>query len=99
MRNMSMKSLCLLVVLAFCAGVASAGCGVKDTHQGTLQSVDADSNTVVLVVDGEEVNLTVTETTEVTDAEGNKAEVASLVGKEVKVVSEHAEIDSIEQLA
>ena len=99
MRAM-MKLLSLLVVFALCAGGAFAGCGHKDTVAGTLKSVDADSNTVVVVgEDGKELKLTLTGETQVTDAEGNDAEVSKLVGKEVKVVSEHAKVDSVEQLA
>ncbi len=97
---MMMKSLSLIVVVALGAGAAAAGCGIKDTHEGTLKSVDPDSNVVVVVgEDGEEVKLTLTTKTQVTDAEGNEAKVSELVGKEVKVVSEHAEVDSIKQIA
>jgi hypothetical protein len=100
MRPMT-KLLCLIVVLAVGAGAAVAGCGHKDTHQGTLKSVDADSNTVVVMVgeEGKEVELTLTAETKVTDAEGNQADASKLVGKQVKVVSEHAKIDSITQVA
>jgi len=99
MKNTLMKAFGLLVVLTLCAGVASAGCGTKETQAGTLKSVDADNGTVVLVVEENEVELTLTVETQVTDAEGNAVEPASLVGKSVKVVSEHAKIDSIEQIA
>ncbi len=99
MRTMT-KLLSLIVVLALTAGAASAGCGVKDTHKGTLKSVDADNNVVVVVdEDGEEVKLTLTTKTQVTDAEGNETEVSKLVGQNVKVVSEHAKIDSITPMA
>ncbi len=94
------KMLSLLVVLVLSVGAASAGCGVKDTVEGTLKSVDAEKNTVVVAgEDGKEVRLTLTAKTEVKDAEGNETEVSKLVGKRVKVVSEHAEIDSIELMA
>jgi len=96
-----MKSLVLIVVLlALGAGAAFAGCGVKDTHEGTLKSADADQQTVVVVgQDGKEVNLTLTAETRVTDAAGKEAQLSDLVGKKVKVVSEHAKIDSIQQTA
>jgi outer membrane lipoprotein-sorting protein len=95
-----MRLLSLFVVLALCAGGAFAGCGHKDTVEGKLKSVDSDSNTVVVVVeDGKELKLTLTGETKVTDAEGNDAEASKLVGKEVKVVSEHAKVDSITQIA
>ena len=85
--RMMMKSLSLIVVFALCAGAVYAGCGVKDTQEGTLKSVDADTNVViVLSEDGEEAKLTLTTNTQVTDAEGNEAEVSELVGKKVKVV-------------
>lgn len=98
--RLAMKSLSLIVVFALGVAAASAGCGIKDTHEGTLKSVDADKKEVVVVgEDGKEVKLKFTTKTEVMDAEGNKAEVSKLVGKEVEVVSEHAEIDSIKQIA
>jgi hypothetical protein len=95
------KTLSLVVVLALAAAPAAAGCGVKDTHEGTLKSVDADSNSVVVEVgqDGKQVKLTLTAKTEVTDSEGNAIEASALVGQKVQVVSEHAKIDSIKQLA
>lgn len=99
MRTM-MKSVSLIVILALSAGAAAAGCGVKDTHEGTLKSVDAESNVVVIVGEGgKEVKLTLTTKTQVTDSEGKDAKVSALVGKQVKVVSEHAQVDSIQQVA
>ena len=92
--------LSVIVVFALCAGAAYAGCGVKDTVEGTLKSVDADKNAIVVAgADGEEVRLTLTENSKVTDAEGKDAKPTDLVGKKVKVVSEHAKVDSVEQLA
>jgi hypothetical protein len=97
----SLKSLiCLVVVLALTAGAAYGACGKKDTVEGTLTSVDAATKTVMVkAADGKEVKLTLTATTEVKDAQGAKVEAAKLVGKSVKVVSEHAKIDSITQAA
>lgn len=100
MKNRMMTLCLLIVVLAIGAGVASAGCGHKDTLEGTLKSIDAENNSVVVVVeDGKEVELTLTAETKVTDAEGNDSEASDLVGKKVKVVSEHAKVDSIELIA
>ena len=99
--RVTMRSLFLIVVLlALGAGAAAAGCGVKDTHEGTLKSADGEKNIVVVVgQDGKEVSLTLTASTQVTDAEGKTAKVSDLVGKTVKVVSEHAKVDSIQQKA
>jgi hypothetical protein len=100
MKNTVRTLLLLSVVLAIGAGVAIAGCGHKDTQEGTLKSVDAEKKAVVLVVeDGKEIELKLTAKSKVMDAEGKKSEASNLVGKKVKVVSEHAEIDSIEQIA
>ena len=99
MKNKLMKSLCLLVVIALGVGMVSAGCGTKATHQGTLSSVGEDGSSIVITVDGKDVTLSLTEATKVMDADGNEIEVGSLVGEKIKVVSEHAQIDSIEQLA
>jgi len=100
----TMKLIALLVVLALSAGGGAvfAGCGHKETVEGTLKSMDADSNKVVVVVggeDGKEVELSLTAETQVKDTEGNDTEVSKLVGKSVKVVSEHAQVDSITQTA
>ena len=98
MRQLT-RALSLIAILALCAGVAVADCGKKDTHEGTLTSVDAESHTVVVTVGEKTVELTMTGNTKVMDAKGNTAEVGKLVGQKVKVVSEHAKIDSIEQLS
>ena len=100
MRMMMKVMLSMIVVFALGAGAAFAGCGVKDTDEGTLKSFDADKNAIVVAgADGEEVRLTLTDNSKVTDAEGNDAKATDLVGKKVKVVSEHAKVDSVEQLA
>lgn len=99
MKTMT-KLLTVFAILALCAGVAAAGCGHKDTTKGTVKAVDTEKNQVVVAgEDGEEVMLTLTEATEVMDADGNVIEVSELVGMEVVVVSEHAKIDSIKQSA
>ena len=75
---------------------------MKDTHEGTLKSFDKEANVIVVVVageDGEEVKIALTTDTEVTDGEGKKAEPSTLVGTKVKVVSEHAKADSVQQVA
>ena len=100
MRKMMQVMLSVIVAFALCAGAASADCGVKDTHEGTLKSVDADKNVIVVAgADGEEVSLTLTADSQVTDAEGNDAKATDLIGKKVKVVSEHAKVDTVQQLA
>jgi hypothetical protein len=100
MRRLSLKWLCLIVVAFLAAGAVSADCGVKDTYQGKLKAVDAEKNQVLIVVkDGKEVELELTDESKVMDAEGNKAMAKKLVGKNVKVISEHGKIDSIEQVA
>jgi hypothetical protein len=92
--------ICLVVVFALTAGAAYGACGKKDTAEGTLTSMDAATKTIVVAgADGKEVKLTLTATTDVKDAKGQKVDVATLVGKQVKVVSEHAKIDSIAQKA
>ena len=89
---------CLFVVLALVAGATYGACGKKDTNEGTLTSTDAATKSVVVKgADGKEVKLTLTPTTAVKDTTGKVVDVASLVGKSVKVVSEHAKIDSITQ--
>lgn len=99
MRMMKVM-LAVIVVCALGAGAAYANCGVKDTHEGTVTSVDAEKNVIVVAgEDGKEVRLTLTAESKVTDAEGNETKAADLVGKKVTVVSEHAKVDSVQQLA
>ncbi len=98
--RVSTKLLTLLVLLALSAGAAVAGCGHKDSVEGTLASVDTEKNVVVVEAeDGKKVELTLTEATKVTDAKGEQAKLADLVGQKVKVVSEHSKIDSIATIA
>lgn len=99
MRN-TLKSLCLTLVVLLAGGAAVADCGIKDTHKGTLKSVDAKANMVVVVdQNGEEIQLELTENSKITDTDGNETTAMKLVGEKVKVISEHAKIDSVEQLA
>jgi hypothetical protein len=93
----SLKSLlCVVVVLALTAGATHAACGKKDTTEGTLTSMDADTKTVkVKAADGKEVKLTLTATTVSKDGSGETVDAKELVGKQVVVVSEHAKVDSI----
>ncbi len=93
--------LALIVVLSLGASGVHAGCGVKETHEGTLKSVDAEKNVIVVAIagkDGKEVSITLTASTKVMDGEGKETKAASLVGKKVKVVSEHSKADSVKQV-
>ena len=102
MRSMTKSVLAILVVAVVAVGAAEAGCGVKDTHEGTLKAYDQETNTILVTVggeDGEEVKIALTKDTTVTDGKGEKAEPAALVGTKVKVVSEHAKADSVQQVA
>ncbi len=102
MIKMTKLTLCMIVVFAVVAGAAYAGCGVKDTHEGTLKSFDEEKNVIVVAVageDGEQVTITLTADTTVKDGEGNDTKPSNLVGTKVKVVSEHAKADSVEQMA
>lgn len=71
-----------------------AGCGKKVTDEGTLKSFDAEKKTVVVEKsDGKSATVTLTPTTAGAD------KVAGLVGKAVKVVSEHGKADSVAEAA
>ena len=84
-----------LVALVLVAGLAIGGCGVKNTNEGNLKSFDSSTKTIVVAGGGADAKLTVTPKTEVKDASGNTAELSSLVGKKVKVISEHKKVDSV----
>ncbi|NRB73998.1 MAG: hypothetical protein HRU46_06540 [Verrucomicrobiales bacterium] len=92
-----MKKLFIAAVAALSMiGIAEAGCGKKQTDAGTLSSYDKDTKTLVVSVDGKDVTLTATKKTEAKDADGKATDLDSLVGKEVKVTSEHKKVDSVE---
>ena len=85
-----MKKLLALLAMATLTLGAQAGCGKKVTDEGTLKSYDAEKKTVVVEkADGKTATVTLTPTTAGAD------KVAALVGKAVKVVSEHGKADSV----
>lgn len=80
----------LIAIVSLTAGSAFAGCGKKVTNEGTLKSFD--SGTKTLTVEGKDGKAaTVTLTPSTTGAD----KIAELVGKSVKVVSEHGKADSV----
>lgn len=84
------KILVLTAIVTLCLGSAYAACGKKVTNEGTLKSFDAATKTLVIEAkDGVAATITLTPTTAGADA------VAALVGKSVKVVSEHGKADSV----
>ncbi len=78
------------------SGNAEAGCGKKQTDAGTLSSFDNDTKTLVVEVDGKDVTLTATWKTEAQETGGKATNFCPLVGKKVKVASEHKKVDSVE---
>ncbi len=86
--------LSILAVVALGAGSIFAGCGKKVETTGTLKSFDKDTKTLVIEADGKESKIALTPKTEV--KKGKKStDIAKLVGKKVKVVSEHKKADSV----
>ncbi len=84
------KFLTLIALVGFATGSAYAGCGKKVTNEGTLKSYDEATKTVVVEgKDGKAATITLTPSTTGADT------AASLVGKSVKVVSEHGKADSV----
>lgn len=85
-----MKKLLTLLAMASLSLSAQAACGKKVTDEGTLKSYNAEKKEVVVTkADGKEATITLTPKTEGAD------KVASLVGKSVKVISEHGKADSV----
>ena len=85
-----MKKLLTLLAMASLAVGAQAACGKKVTDEGTLKSFNAEKKEVVVTkADGKEATITLTPATVGAD------KVAALVGKAVKVVSEHGKADSV----
>jgi hypothetical protein len=85
-----MKKLLGLLAMVALTFSAQAACGKKVTDEGTLKSYDAEKKTVVIEKAGGKTS-TVTLTPTTTGAD----KVADLVGKSVKVVSEHGKADSV----
>lgn len=84
------KFLVLTAIVTLSLGSAFAACGKKVTNEGTLKSFDDKTKTLVVESkDGKAATITLTPTTTGADA------VAALVGKSVKVVSEHGKADSV----
>ena len=85
-----MKKLLTVLAMAALAVGAQAACGKKVTDEGTLKSYNAEKKEVVVTkADGKTATVTLTPTTAGAD------KVADLVGKAVKVISEHGKADSI----
>lgn len=83
------KALTTLALVSMALGSAYAGCGKVVTNEGKLKSFDAATKSVVVEEKGKEVKLTLTPSAKGAD------ETEKLVGKKVKVDSEHGKITSI----
>jgi hypothetical protein len=88
--NIMKKVLSILAITTLALGSAYAGCGKVVTNEGKLKEFDAATKTVVVEgTDGKTAKLTLTPSSKGAE----KAD--KLVGKDVKVDSEHGKITSI----
>lgn len=84
------KFLAILTALCLMVGASYAGCGKKVTNTGNLKSFDPEKKQIVVVgADGKKATLTIKKDTKGAD------KLKSLVGKKVKVISEHKKVDSV----
>lgn len=84
------KLLAILTLVAFSAGSTFAACGKKVTDEGTLKSYNADKKEITVESkDGKTSTLVMTPDSKVS------GKIEDLIGKSVKVVSEHKKIDSV----
>ncbi len=84
------KAFTLLAISAMALGSAYAGCGKVVTNEGTLKSFDAATKKIVVEDKaGKAATLTLTPSSK------GAEEAEKLVGKAVKVDSEHGKITSI----
>jgi hypothetical protein len=84
------KLLAIITIVAVSAGSSFAACGKKVTDEGKLTSFNAEKKELTITTaDGKTVTRMLTPST----TGGDKA--ADLVGKAVKVVSEHNKADSV----
>jgi|GEM_PF-674297 len=89
-QNTMKKAASILAIISLGLGSAFAGCGKVVTNEGKLKSFDAATKAVVVEgKDGKEAKLTLTPS-----AKGAE-DAEKLVGKNVKVDSEHGKITSI----
>jgi hypothetical protein len=89
-QNMK-KLLAILTLVAFSAGSTFANCGKKVTDEGTLKSYNADKKEITVETkDGKTVARVMTPDTKVA------GKIEDLIGKAVKVVSEHNKLDSVQ---
>ncbi len=93
------KILASIAALSIALTGAYAGCGKKVDNVGTLKSYDATAKEMIVEAKGKETKITVTPDTESKDKDGNEISIDDLVGKEVKVVSEHSKADSVTEKA
>jgi len=90
------KVLTLAVALMITLSAVYAGCGKKVNNTGKLKSFKAESKQIIVVEGGKNIKLKLTPGTKFFASEGGKeVKAADLVGKSVKVVSEHKKVDSI----
>ena len=83
--------LILTLAVAISAATATANCGKKVTDEGNLKAFDAEKKLLTVEkADGKMATLTLTPTSKGAET------TATLVGKKVKVTSEHGKIDSVE---
>ncbi len=84
------KLLAILTIVAVSAGSSFAACGKKVTDEGKLTSFNAEKKELTITTaDGKTVTRVLTPSTTGAD------KAADLVGKSVKVVSEHNKADSV----
>lgn len=90
------KLLTLSIAAMLTLSAAYAGCGKKVNNTGKLKSFKAEAKQIIVVENGKNIKLKVTPGTKYFASEGGKEVKADdLVGKNVKVVSEHKKVDSI----
>ena len=84
------KLLTILTLVALSAGTTFANCGKKVTDEGKLKSFNADKKEITIeIAEGKTVARVMTPDTKVT------GKIEDLIGKSVKVVSEHNKLDSV----
>ena len=82
--------LTIIAIASLSLGSAVAGCGKTVTNEGTLKSFDPATKTLTVEgKDGKAASITLTPATSGAD------KAATLVGKSVKIVSEHGKATSV----
>tara|TARA_R110002096_G_scaffold256201_2_gene449460 strand:+ start:1123 stop:1407 length:285 start_codon:yes stop_codon:yes gene_type:complete len=90
------KLLIALFAIVSLAGIAQAGCGKKETFEGTLSTYDAETKMIVVESNDDAKKLKLSAATVIKAVNGDEVHPNDLVGEDVTITFEHKNVDSIQ---